>query len=415
MYFQKLANSVKENPVETFLGVCVIALIMFGASVKDVASTVLAIFVLFSLSKVPHMRMTWRSLEMIEKAMLAAFIFYVLSGFLSYINVEDSREYVKQMDRYLRFGFIVPIVLAVINSRFDFEKYFYIGMILSGPAYFYFAMASVLERPDWPATGAYHRITFGDAAMLNALLMMLMLALEPWRFRWKVLMMVSTACSLYASILSQARGAWIAVPVGLFIIFVALMKESRLKLSYALIILAVVTSGFFITPAGTMVKDRYLEAVNDVNMFIDSGDVTTSNGGRLALWDLSIQVWKSLPLIGTGPGDFDNDLIRYQNQGIYKDMDVHSSVHNIYLQSLVSTGLVGFLALLFALVILPFWYFVTYIKKGINFAYYGLMVVSAYAVFGLTESWILRAPVVSIYIIYFVVTLLICRHREEQS
>ena len=32
----------------------------------------------------------------------------------------------------------------------------------------------------------------------------------------------------------------------------------------------------------------------------------------------------------------------------------------------------------------------------------GLMAIVAYAVFGLTESWILRAPVVSIYLIYLV-------------
>ena len=161
-------------------------------------------------------------------------------------------------------------------------------------------------------------------------------------------------------------------------------------------------------------KDRYNEAINEVNLFIESGDVTTSNGGRLALWDLSIQVWKSSPMLGTGPGDFNDDLVRYQSKNIYKDLAVHNSVHNIYLQALVNTGLFGFLALIFALVILPLWYFSSFIKKDVNFGYYGFMVVSAYAIFGLTESWILRAPVVSIYIVYFVVTLLACRNREER-
>lgn len=415
MYLQKLVDSIRGNPLEAFLGVSLMLLMMFGASIKDVASTVLAIFVLFSLSKVSHLRPTWSSLEMVEKVMFAAFIFYVISGFLSYINVEDTREYIKQMDRYIRFMFVPAIVIAAIHSRLDFEKYFYTGLLLSGPAYFYVAITSAIERPDWPVGGAYHHITFGDAAALNTLLMMLMLVLVPWSFRWKALILISMSCSLYASFLSQARGAWIAIPVGMLIVMFALIKHAKFKLSHVVIILAVLVTGVFFTPAGNILEERYRQAVDEVRLFVDSGDVTTSNGGRLALWDLSIQVWKSSPLLGTGPGDFDNDLKVYQENNIYKDMDVHSSVHNIYLQALVSTGLIGFIVLLFALVLLPLWYFGTCIRNGISFGYYGFMAVSAYAVFGLTESWILRAPVVSIYIVYFVTTLLVCHRKMERS
>jgi len=414
MYLQKLVNSIKDRPLEAFLGVCVAALIIFGASIKDVASTTLALFTLYGLSKVYYWKTTWRSLEAIEKAMFIAFIFYVLSGVLSYVNVEDNHEYVKQMDRYLRFAFLVPVALALMYSKFDFKKYFYIGVVLSGPAYFYFALVSSLEHPDWPAGGAYHHITFGGAATLSALLMMLMIVLEPWKVRWKALIMVSILCSLYASVLSQARGAWIAIPLGMLIILFALIKYGRFKASHAAIIFFVIVAGIFATPAGNIMEQRYTEAVNEVKLFIDSGDATTSIGGRLALWDLSIQIWKLSPLLGTGPGDFDNDLRVYQENNIYKDMAVHNSVHNIYLQALASTGLIGFLALLLALVILPLWYFSGYIKNGDKFGYYGFMVISAYTVFGLTESWVLRAPAVSIYIVYFIVILLACRYKEEK-
>ena len=275
MYFQKLITSIKENPLETFLGLFVMALIMFGASVKDVASTTLALFTLYGLFKVYHWKTTWRSLEAIEKAMFIAFIFYALSGFLSYVNVEDSREYVKQMDRYLRFGFLVPASLALMCSKFDFKNYFYIGVVLSGPAYFYFALVSALEHPDWPAGGAYHHITFGGAATLSALLMMLMIVLEPWKVRWKALIMVSILCSLYASVLSQARGAWVAIPVGVLITLFALIKYRRFKISHAAIVFAVIIAGFFVSPASNIVEQRYTEAVNEVKLFIDSGDATT--------------------------------------------------------------------------------------------------------------------------------------------
>ena len=357
------------------------------------------------------MKLTWTSLKTIEKVMFSAFIFYMFSGFLSYINVEDSHEYIKQMDRYIRFALIVPIALAVINSKLDFEKYFFIGMILSGPVFLYFALLSLQQKPDWPAGGAYHHITFGDAAMLNALLIMLMLVLERWKLRWKMLAMISILCCLYASVLSQARGAWIALPIGLLIVFIALTRETRFKSGHALIILVIFALGVFITPAAKMINDRYTEAVSEVEMFIDSGDATTSIGGRLALWSLSIKVWQSSPVIGTGPGDFDNEVMEYQSKGIYTDMDVHSSVHNIYLQSLANTGLLGFFVLMFALLILPFWCFFNFTRKGVKSGYYGLMLISAFAVFGVTESWVLRAPVVSIYIVYLIVLLSLSRKK----
>lgn len=414
MYFQKLITSIKENPLEIFLGLFVVALMMFGASVKDVASTTLAIFTLFGLSKVHRYKISWGLLSTIEKVMFIAFVVYVLSGFLSYINVEDSREYVKQMDRYIRFFFIGPIVLAAIYSKLDFKRFFYIGVVLSGPAYFYFAIESSLENPSWPAGRDYHHITFGDAATLNALLMMLMLVLEPWKKYWKILIMMSISFSLYASVLSQARGAWIAIPVGVLVACIALIRQSRLKVSYALLAFMVLVFGVFITPAGDMIGNRYSEATKEVELFVESRNAATSIGGRLALWDISMQVWKSSPLLGTGPGDFDDEVRSYQSKSGYQELIVHSSTHNIYLQALVNTGLVGFIVLVFALIVFPFLYFYSYVKKGDKFGYYGLIVITAYAVFGLTESWVLRAPVVSIYIIYFIVILLACRHEEKK-
>jgi O-antigen ligase len=122
------------------------------------------------------------------------------------------------------------------------------------------------------------------------------------------------------------------------------------------------------------------------------------------MWDVAISVWKEHPVIGTGPGDFDEDLQATQAKGIYSKIDVHSSVHNIYLQALVTTGMFGFLVLCFSLIILPFWLFYRANRGRINVAALGGMItITAFAIFGLSESWILRSPVVAVYLLYFVV------------
>ena len=95
----------------------------------------------------------WQSLRPIEKAILLGFVAYAISGFLSYFNVDDTYEYVKQAGRYLRFVFIVPVALAILYSDFDFRKYLLAGIVLSGPANLYFALTSINANPGLPAQG----------------------------------------------------------------------------------------------------------------------------------------------------------------------------------------------------------------------------------------------------------------------
>ena len=412
MYFQRLITKVKENPLEQFLGLWVVLIIMFGASVKDVASTALAIFSIYGLINIHKVRNGWQELQTNEKILMVLFLLYVSSGFVAYLNVTDTREYLKEMDRYVRFLFITPIVIALLKSGVDLKKYFYIGMVLSGPAYFYFAIDSVIQTPNWPAGKDYHHITFGDAAMLNALMLLMMLVLEPWRLRWKAVVMVSIFLAIYASILSQARGAWVVVPVGLLLLTMAIVRRTKIKLLHLVFVLIVAITAILVSPASDVIKMRYIEALNDVELFIDNKDASTSIGGRFALWDIALETWRLSPFIGTGPGDFDDDVKKYQKNEAYSDLVVHGSVHNIYLQSLVSTGLIGLVSMVFAIVILPALYFYSRIRRAEKFGYYGLMLISSYAIFGLSESWTLRAPVVSIFIVYFCVCFLSCREKS---
>ena len=70
MYFQRLITKVKENPLEQFLGLWVVLIIMFGASVKDVASTALAIFSIYGLINIHKVRNGWQDLQANEKILM---------------------------------------------------------------------------------------------------------------------------------------------------------------------------------------------------------------------------------------------------------------------------------------------------------------------------------------------------------
>lgn len=386
------------------IGLCLFATAAAGVGVKDVASGSMAILFLISLFYIRKWPVWWRALSRDEWLLLSALGLYTLSGLISFYNVSDDYEFVKHMGRYLRFLLIVPVYLLLSGSSVPFFKYLLAGAIVSGPLYLSFALMSVAENPGMPASGSYHHITFGDGAMLNALLLLAVLLTWKTRTALKVIMALAMICALYASILSQARGAWLALPVCGAVLLYFTVKYGRLKIKVVLpLLLLLGVAVLAVSPARELLEDRVSEAVQEVEAFASGEKFDSSVGGRLAMWDIAVDVWQQHPVIGTGLGDFDQEIEQRQEQGIYESIAVHASVHNIYLQALATTGTVGFLLLCFALVIQPLRLF--YRAPGEKLAparLGGIMLVLAYAVFGLTESWILRAPVISMFLIYLI-------------
>ncbi len=144
------------------------------------------------------------------------------------------------------------------------------------------------------------------------------------------------------------------------------------------------------------------EAKTEITQFVDGQRADTSVGGRFAMWVIGYSVWKENPVFGTGLGDFDEDMIRYQKKGEYPNVEVMGSTHNIYMQALVGTGIIGFVALCYALVIAPLRLFCA--DRGLlrMWGMMGATVIVSYSVFGLSESWMLRAPAISVFIAYVI-------------
>lgn len=64
------------------------------------------------------------------------------------------------------------------------------------------------------------------------------------------------------------------------------------------------------------------------------------SSGRIELLDTSIQIWQTSPIIGIGAGNFQNVGINQTNGTVIKQIQVVHS-HNIFIESLVTTGVIG--------------------------------------------------------------------------
>ena len=396
-------SEVRSRPLELLLGACIFFVAATGGAVQDVASTALAVMFIVCLVYIRQWPQSWRALSRNERLMLTGLALFAISGFLAYYNAEDKQEYVKHMGRYIRFLLIVPVYLLLTRTDLKLFRYLLSGAVVSGPIYLVFTLISASQRPDMPASWQYHHILFGDAAMLNAIFMTAVLVTARTRTWMKAVLIASILCTLYASIMSQARGAWIALPACLLVLSFIAVRSSRINKKSLFFSLAILLAVITLSPVKHVIETRYDEAVHEIERFSSGEQFATSVGGRLAMWHVALKVWQQYPFVGTGPGDFDLELRAAQESGIYPSIDVHSSTHNIYLQSLVTTGLIGFLALCAGLVLLPLRLFMQAGHREFYAARVGgILVIAAFAVFGLTESWILRAPMISLYLVYLI-------------
>ncbi len=403
MCLKKYINTIKAEPVYFVAGISVLLLAVMGTSVRHVASVTFTILVLLSFTTIKDWSKVYISLSSLEKLFLLSFFLYMLSGVFSYYNVDDTDKYVKLFERYFRFLLVIPIYLFLIKKKISLLRYLYAGVVISGPFLFLIALKHSLQFPNVPAQGNYHHIIFGQLAMLNVGIMLNMLFTLNLSKKMQAVILVSVLCGVAVAIMSQARGAWLVIPVYLVFVIYSTFKSGKkaVVIATVFIMLAMVLSS--IKPVGNVVEQRTSDAVTEVNRFFTEDKYISSVGTRLAMWEIAINVWKKSPVLGTGLGDFDDEVIELQAEGKYVGMDVHNSVHNIYLQALVGSGLVGLFALFFVILFLPIRVFICNmcVHKGASYA--GIIVVVSYAVFGLTESWTLRLPAVSVFLVYLVI------------
>ena len=386
------------------VGICVLLLAVMGTSVRHVSSTVFAILFILSLSAITYWKKLYFSLSRVEKMFLGALLLYTFSCVLSFYNVDDAEKYFKVLERYLRFTLIIPVFFLILKKKVSVLNYLYLGAIISGPFLFLVALQHYLAEPNLPAKGYYHHIIFGQLAMLNVGIMLSVILTKNLRRKYQLIILLSMICGVAASIMSQARGVWLVFPVYVLIGIFYTVKDKKINTKYITVFLVAIILLSIFTPIGSLLKQRTEAAINEVNRFYVADEYISSVGTRLAMWRIAIDVWKQHPVLGTGPGDFDDEIKVLQNKGEYVGMDVHNSAHNIYFQSLADLGVVGLAALLFVIFIMPLrlLFYEDYINEEGRLLWFIILI--SYAIFGLSESWTLRSPAVAVFLVYVIVT-----------
>jgi len=211
-------------------------------------------------------------------------------------------------------------------------------------------------------------------------------------------LLLVVAAGIYTILAAGSRGVIIsAIATALVIIVLALLKSIQQAGTQKKILIASLCTfiiGTVIFSQSDYFKQRYSSTVAQVQEFTEGKVMHNAVSARLNLWQGGYTIWKDQPVFGTGIGDGQEDLDRLIEQGeVSLSTASYAIFHNIYVDVLATTGLLGFVLMLLGIFILPWVYFwrtlfdsddPTQIFAGLA----GLGLVSYNLVFGLFNSWL---------------------------
>jgi O-antigen ligase len=180
---------------------------------------------------------------------------------------------------------------------------------------------------------------------------------------------------------------------------------------------AVVLVAWFVPATG--MQARFGEGVSDIRAWFDGGNVETRVGTRLELWKGASMLIAERPLLGR---DFSACLVRlgdFVREGKLDPVVLTlPHLHNDALQELAKGGLVGF-ALWAAILAAPLFFFARELRAGagapqLAVALAGILVVTSYVSFGLTEVifWSMKGSL--FYALMVFVLMGFCLNAKEK-
>jgi O-antigen ligase len=270
--------------------------------------------------------------------------------------------------------------------------------------------------------GLMNPITFGDLALCLSLLS-LAGAMQGGDVRsdapGRWLAASGVLAGLAASLLSGSRGGWLMLAL-LAVLPTLLAWRRRLPRSVALALplLAVVLAGLAYALPQTGVRARIAIGVSDTRLYLAGNPAPTSLKVRLELWRAGLMLVREHPWTGLDTPAYKRRMRTWVAQGklspaVFAPPEP-PHLHNDLLQVLVTRGTLGLVAWI-GILLVPLGFFWTRLRlartragragPGHAAALAGLLLVLAYASFGLTEVifWSMKANVFYALMVFLLV------------
>jgi len=150
-----------------------------------------------------------------------------------------------------------------------------------------------------------------------------------------ILLLGGVALFTTALVITQTRGAWLALLAGLITVVLVVRKKAVLVFAGGVTIIAIIVT--LVTPT---IRHRAAQTLAYRSGATGGDHSVQAIGTRIALWEVAWQLFLDHPILGVGLGDYTEEADK-----MLEGRTVQTTVdsHNIYLQVLATRGLIGFI------------------------------------------------------------------------
>lgn len=282
---------------------------------------------------------------------VAACLLYFAVDAASLIIYENRGDAWRSVAGSLHFLLFPTLLLALMHAPIDPIRVFVRGAQFGAIAGAVIAVVQIWEGVDRAVGGMINSLPFGATAAWFACISLIGVSDQGWRGR--LFATVAFSAGLAASILSEARGAWLALPVLLLV----LLFYFRARHGWRVAALGAATLGVIglgvVVAAGDSVRERFEETfVMFQNFEFGQADQTAPDvytlDQRALLMAFGLEAIGDRPIIGYGPQNAVSEVRQRAAEDGYA-IEEYGHLHNEFLTEMVSNGIVGLVTLILLL------------------------------------------------------------------
>ena len=253
--------------------------------------------------------------------------------------------------REIRAFITETLLLAIFPSSLITKKTIIILTFISAGislCYAYYHAFYLGLGRNWPINAIpYGTLIAGISAIA------LSLCLTSTNYKEKLITFLAFILSSYGLIITESRGVWLGYITMLAVMFIIFMTTKKIKITWRSIMLAFVVIIGVSVISKPLISQRLSQTQQEYND-IKSGNLNTSIGLRLQMWQSAPMIIEHHELLGQGD-QYIQVLDRLFHQGrisqvLYTYQPAH--FHNQFIDYIVKKGIIG-LILLLCLFILP--------------------------------------------------------------
>ncbi|MCD9552601.1 O-antigen ligase family protein [Photobacterium carnosum] len=298
--------------------------------------------------------------------------------------------------REIRSFIAATLLVAIFPSSLLTKKFIIWLTVISALISFCFAYYCMIymhwSRGAWPINAIPYGTLIAGISVIA-----LSLSLTLTNYKEKAVTFLAFILSSYGLIITESRGVWLGFIFALTVIFVVFITTKKIKITWRSIVIAIILIGGVSIISKPLISQR-LSQTHQEYSDIKSGDLNTSIGLRLQMWQSAPMLIEHHELLGQG-NQYLTSLDNLYHQGrisksLYEAQPPH--FHNQYVDYMVKKGIVG-LILLLCLLILP----LRLLKNASTLQrYITISLVSLFAVASLTDVPLNHGQTIFMYIFW---------------